>query len=217
VEFYGIARSLNPRAIPLPKEIKRKLNVSYGGAEDPANDTDRTAVARNTQFEFWVASWLTAGEKPIRMAEPDLQFAYRFQWRGLAAKRVRSSRQILKRVKRAADQVKKNTGTGFIALALDNYSTVRKIRSQSDLSVGARFFASDPQIEEAANYLMAEERHIKALLCFGHHARWLLEEEPPSLQMSNMTKIYLFPSSETRAQPGSRGRWLACHRPARAQ
>lgn len=111
MEFYGIARSLNPRAIPLPKEIKRKLNVSYGGAEDPANDTDRTAVARNTQFEFWVASWLTAGEKPIRMAEPDLQFAYRFQWRGLAAKRVRSSRQILKRVERAADQVKKDTGT----------------------------------------------------------------------------------------------------------
>jgi hypothetical protein len=75
-------------------------HCSYGGADDPADDTDRTFVARNTQFELWIAAWLTAGQKQVRMCEPDVQVAQWFQWRGIAVKRIRSQAQILKRVKK---------------------------------------------------------------------------------------------------------------------
>jgi hypothetical protein len=133
------------------------------------------------------------------MAEPDLQVAFRFEWCGLAAKRIRAAGQILKRVKQAAEQVKQNTGTGFVALALDNYSLARSIKSRSELAAGARFFASYPQIEAAADHLMTKAPYVRGLICFGHFARWLPKEEPPSLQMSNLTRIYLLPSDDTDA------------------
>jgi hypothetical protein len=200
LEFYAIARSLNPRAVPVPKAVRRKLILAYGGADDPAHDNDRTIVARNTQFELWVAAWLTAGRKPVRIAEPDIQFAFRFQWCGLAAKRVRAPGQIVRRVRQAAEQVQRNTGTGFIALALDNYSLARRIRSRTELKAGARFFAAYREIEDAADWLMSKATHIRAFLCFGHYARWLPGEEPPSLQMSNLTRIYMLPSDATDAE-----------------
>ena len=149
VEFYGIARSINPRASPLPEASRDKFFLFYGGADDPADDSDVTAIARNIQFELWLAAWLTAGGKPIRQAEPDLQLAYRFEWRGVAAKRVRSRRHVRRRVTQAARQVKRNTGTGFVALSLDNYSTVRAIKARSDLAGGEKFFKSYPEIQRA--------------------------------------------------------------------
>ena len=48
LEFIGIARSINPRAGWLPNVLRKKLARAYGGADDPADDTDRTFVARNT-------------------------------------------------------------------------------------------------------------------------------------------------------------------------
>jgi hypothetical protein len=122
LEFWAAARSFNP-GVPLPKAHRRKLSLAYGGKDDPADDDDRSVVARNTQFELWVAAWLTAGRKPIRPREPDLEMAYRFQWRGLAAKRIRSRRQIGKRIREAAEQVKKASGSGFVAISLDHHTT----------------------------------------------------------------------------------------------
>ena len=113
LEFWGAARSFNPALRPLPKPLRDKLTLAYGGGDDPSEDGDGSVVTRNTQFELWVAAWLTAGRKPIRMREPDLEAAFRFEWRGIAAKRIRSRSQILKRVREAADQVRRASGTGF--------------------------------------------------------------------------------------------------------
>lgn len=197
MEFYGIARSINPRASPLPEASRDKFFLSYGGADDPADDSDVTAIARNIQIELWLAAWLTAGGKPIRQAEPDLQLAYRFEWRGVAAKRVRSRRHVRRRVTQAAGQVKRNTGTGFVALSLDNYSTVRAIKARSDLAGGEKFFKSYPEIQRAAKYLQEKEKHIRGLLCFGHFARWSNNKSSSRLHLSNLTQIYMFPSDAT--------------------
>jgi hypothetical protein len=199
LEFIGITRSINPRAGSLPNVLRRKLARAYGGADDPADDTDRTFVARNTQFELWIAAWLTAGKKLVRICEPDLQVAQWFQWRGIAVKRIRSQAQILKRVKEAAAQVKEHTATGFVALALDNYSVRRRIRTRTDLEVGSRFFASYPEIDQANAYLAASAPWVRGLVCFGHHARWLPDRGRPSLQMSNLVQIYQLPTDEAEA------------------
>jgi hypothetical protein len=171
-EFYTIARSINPRVTP-PKVFRQKLAIAYGGADDPAKDTEESARARNYQFELWVAAWLTAGDKRVRIQEPDLQVAQWFEWRGVAAKRVRSPSQIAKRVKQAAAQIKRQTSTGFVALALDNYSVPRRIRSRSELRAGSAFFGAYPEVELAADYLEISAPWVKGLICFGHFARWL--------------------------------------------
>ena len=197
MEYYAIARSINPRTLPLSESIQGIFRHSYGGADDPADDTDITATARNHQFELWLAAWLTAGGKRIRQAEPDLELAYRFEWRGVAAKRVRSRRHIRKRVRNAAEQVKRNTGTGFVAISLDNFSTVRAIKARSDLAAGKKFFNCYPEIHGAARYLQEKETHIRGLLCFGHYARWSGHRHSSKLHLSNLSQIYLFPSDLT--------------------
>lgn len=194
-ELYAIARSLNPR-LRAPDVLRRKLAIAHGGADDPAKDTEASARARDYQFELWVAAWLAAGGKPVRLMEPDLQVAQWFQWRGVAAKRVRSRRKILARVKEAAAQIKKHTPTGFVALALDNYSVPRSIRSRSELGAGSAFFASYPEIDVAVDYLENHAPWVKALICFGHFARWLPDRGRPSLQRSNLTQIYQLPADQ---------------------
>lgn len=195
LEFWAAARSINPRLRPLPKSLRRKLSLAYGGKDDPADDDDRSVVARNTQFELWLAAWLVAGRRPLRMREPDLEAAYGFQWRGIAAKRVRSRRRIAKRVFDAAAQVKQASGTGFIALSLDNYSTTAGIRARSSLRIGERFFEAYPEIDTAADQLKRRAPWIRALVCFGHYARWV-NPQNPSLQMDNLTKIVLLPEDQ---------------------
>jgi len=210
LEFYAIARSISPR-VPAPEVLRRKLAIAHGGADYPARDTEESARARNYQFELWVAAWLTAGGKPVRMLEPDLQVAQWFQWRGVAAKRVRSPGKIITRVKQAAAQIKDHTPTGFVALALDNYSVPRRIRSRS-LRAGAAFFSSYPEIERAADYLENHAPWVKGLICFGHFARWLPDRGRPSLQMSNLTQIHQLPADE--AEDGQLSAFFEEHRTA---
>lgn len=191
LEFYAAARSVNPRMRPT-RDMRRKLTLAYGGKDDPLDDDDRSVVARNTQFELWLASWFVAGGKPIRMGEPDLLAAYRFRWRGVAAKRIRSRRQIRKHVLAAAEQVKRWSGTGFIAISLDNFSDTTGIRARSSLRIGERFFQAYPEVDVATDVLVSKAPWIRALICFGHYARWV-NSQSPSLQMDNLTKIVLFP------------------------
>jgi hypothetical protein len=191
LEFHAAARSINSRLRPT-RLMHRKLALAYGGKDDPVDDDDRSVVARNTQFELWLAAWFVAGRKPIRMGEPDLLAAYRFQWRGVAAKRIRSRRQIRKHVLDAAEQVKRRSGTGFIAISLDNFSHTAGLRARSSRRIGERFFQAYPEVDAAATVLVHKAPWIRALICFGHYARWV-NPQNPSLQMDNLTKIVLFP------------------------
>jgi hypothetical protein len=195
MEFYGISRSLNPRAT-FPPEYLRKLATTFGGNVDPAKDGDGSHVARNLQFELWVAAWLAAGGKPVRLGEPDLQVAYRFEWRGLAAKRVRSPRKIQVRVREAATQVRDSTGDGFIAVSLDNFAITGRVRARTPLKAGASFFELFPEAKRATRWATENAPWIRAVLWFGHLARWSRLRTSPHLELSTLTNLALLERSQ---------------------
>src|SRR5438876_2945393 len=83
-DFYDIARAINPRGGSPTTKLRRDLARAYYGHLDPSAADTKSITARNLQFQLWLASWYTAGDKPMRYEEPDLQVAYWFRWHGVA-------------------------------------------------------------------------------------------------------------------------------------
>lgn len=198
-EFSGIANILPRDRSRLTKQVRKKLQQSYGGRDDPAEDGPRQVIARSTQFELWLAAYLAAGGKSVQSGEPDLLLDYQSKWQGIAAKRVRSRRQIVARIQAAAKQVRTRTGTGFVAVALDNYSdrdTSRDVSSDG-ATRGAAFFQEFPEIITATDWLQTHAPWIIGLISFGHVAHWELRSIPPSLAMDNLVHLVALGRSDT--------------------
>jgi hypothetical protein len=84
------------------------------GAPTPTDD--RNHLARNTQFELYVADLFTMGDVSAKLGEPDILLDYCGSVCGVAAKRVRSLRQAVRRADEAADQLKSHQLRGFVAV-----------------------------------------------------------------------------------------------------
>ena len=190
-EFAAIANILpaDPGAISM--QLHRKFQRSYGGHDDPALDGPRQIVARSTQFELWLAAFLVAGGLAVCPAEPDLVLWYDSRWRGVAAKRVRSRSQILRRVKDAAAQVRRSTGGGFVALSLDNFADSGELATSADSGVKRRvaFIDEFPEIGDAATWVEAKAPWIQGMLCFGQLARWHVAHPPAHLELDNLVHL----------------------------
>jgi hypothetical protein len=80
-----------------------KLQKLLGGPDVP-NDKAETK-AQDYQFEFFVASLVRlGGVLGVHAGEPDIRIQFGNQAIGIAAKRVSSRQQLIKRIRKAIDQ-----------------------------------------------------------------------------------------------------------------
>lgn len=187
-EFSAIANIVPKGPGAVTPRMRMQLQKSYGGADDPALDGPHQVVARNTQFELWLAAYLVAGGKAVGSAEPDLVMEYADAMQGIAAKRIRSRAQIVKRVQAAAKQVRTRIGTGFVAISLDNFTDPGAVALSSNTGVerGQRYFKEFPEVTRAIDWLQAHAPWIIGIICFGHIANWYVATPPPRLEMDNL-------------------------------
>jgi hypothetical protein len=160
----------------------------------PDDETDRTIIARNTQFELFVGAWLAAGGVEVRLAEPDLVILFNNEWVGVAAKRVRSRRKVVRRTERAIKQVEARTRIGMVALNVDHL--LGDLALDGDVvDRGALFEAQVPELADAIRVAQSHPS-IKALLALGFHFAWEREGETPRLEMSSFYNWQFFPNND---------------------
>jgi len=82
---------------------------------------DLNTIGRNTQFELFVATLFAIGGVKIFGEEPDLRFMMFEQERGLAVKRVRSTKKLRANVSDGARQLAKNGVDGLIAVNVEPF------------------------------------------------------------------------------------------------
>jgi hypothetical protein len=96
--------------------------LALNGAD--LEEEDANPVARNTQFELYVAAALTAGDLPNVIGEPDIVLRFRNELLGVAAKRVQSMSKLATRGREAVKQIcrhrdAKAISRGIVALNVD--------------------------------------------------------------------------------------------------
>jgi len=85
----------------------------------PLPSEDANSIARDKQFELYLAAILERTGFVVSLEEPDILFSYNSQTYSLAAKRVKSEQQISRRYREAIKQIKKHPYPGFIGISLD--------------------------------------------------------------------------------------------------
>ena len=100
-----------------PKELGALLQPLFDGANLPSSDAN--TLARDRQFELYLAALFAHSGFNIKLEEPDLMFEHEGTHYGIAAKRISSAKQIKKRVQEARSQLSKAGLRGLIALSVD--------------------------------------------------------------------------------------------------
>ena len=136
-----------------PTELRRALPDLMSGAPTPSADGGNR-LARNLQFQFFLAGQLAHSGYSITLEEPDAIFVFEGAAYGVAAKRPISAQQVVRRVRDAVRQLARENLTGFIALSLDGL-----LRSPDPYVVAAGEAALD----------MAAKTHLQQ--AFAPHAR----------------------------------------------
>lgn len=115
LEFYLISTMLGEVATL----SANRISAAMGG--HPLRADDSTTTSRDIQFELLVAALVHhAGIRDVSFEEPDIRIRAGSRYVGVAAKRISSKSQVLKRVRKAAKQIRQNDDYGIIALNLDS-------------------------------------------------------------------------------------------------
>lgn len=205
-EFYYIARASGGESGVADRRLRDTLGNALSGPLDPREEDDETARPRNTQLELFVGAWLTSGGAPIRQGEPDLLLQMEDTWHGIAVKRVRSRRKLITRVREAAEQVKRRTGTGMVAIGVDAF--VEDVPTGLEPpEAGRSFMEAIPELMSAHDLLMSQP-HIRGFIVLGARYEWSNAEgeERPRLAMNTFTQFRLFANSDDEKRRGDA--WL---------
>lgn len=146
-----------------------KLTLMMGGAD--LHD-GRSALARNTEFELYLASLFALASAEVRVGEPDVRLRYGYELVGLAAKRIRSTarRQLSKHIDDAVDQIGRSRLRGLIAIKLESRFSYIDPRQQEDVVLKGFSDAFD-----SINPHMAKHETNPRLLgymAFGYISHW---------------------------------------------
>lgn len=186
IEQYVIARALGRPGRTLEPNHARKLEEMLSGADVP--DADRNPTARNTQFELYVAAYLTMGEVGVAIGEPDLIIDYLGAPHGLAAKRVRSFKQAPRRAREAADQISAAGMSGIVAVNVD------VLLSLSDSSPEpARTLTERVEVLNNVERTMSDLEQVVATFTFGRDAVWDFRGPRPSVSVSHSVRFTVHP------------------------
>jgi hypothetical protein len=196
IEQYTVVRALDQKE-DLAKVGIEKLKTMLGGPDIAADETN--PIARNTQFELYVGACLAFGGVSLHLKEPDLTFQYQGTPTGIAVKRVRSSVQLAKRAKEAADQIQASGMPGFVAVNVDQIMK---------LSGASRGVGLDQQVPELAQVEadLCERPGVLGLIGFGHRATWTFAVVPPKLEIGSFNRVRLFSTRRQKKGDGD-GFW----------
>jgi hypothetical protein len=182
LEQYTIVRALDPKESMTELGLE-KLQQMLGGPDIAADETN--PIARNTQFELYVGACLRFGGVSLDLQEPDLAFSYQGVPTGIAVKRVRSSAQLVKRAREAADQIRASRMPGFVAVNVDQ---ITKLSGQCH-GVGL-----DQQVPELTpvESALGERPGILGLLAWVHRATWTFQDTSPKLELGSFNRVRIF-------------------------
>lgn len=188
IEQYLVARSLGLPPRELSEARHLKLREMLSGAETAG--TDRNSLARNTQFEQYVAALFAMADIPFAIAEPDLVFEYNGTAVGLAAKRVQSLRQAARRADEAAEQIAASGMLGVVALNLD----VLLLRHADGTGPEATL-AERLQVVDTIESRMADRPQVIATMTFGRDSIWTFQGERPTVEISHTHRFTAHPKT----------------------
>jgi hypothetical protein len=190
LEQVTIVRATPPRD-RLSPEHQAKLAEMLGGADLEANE--RNPLARNTQFELYIAATLAMGGALIRFAEPDVRLMYAGRDVGIAAKRVTSPAQIRRRTLAAAEQIARAGGGGFIALNLDilvKGMSVETAEEQERVAFNS-YMAPLDRVEAE----LVDRNHVLGTFVFANAAQWSFGGVRPRFRISTYRRFWPLPKS----------------------
>lgn len=189
LEQYIVTRALGRPSRTLRELQRRKIEEMLSGTEVP--ETDQNHLARNIQFELYVAALLTMGDVPAVLAEPDIVFDYFGTPRGLAAKRVRSLRQAVRRADEAAEQLAANGLQGFVVVNVDLLLKAGRGIPGPEATLAERI-----QVVNAIEERMADRTHVLGTFTLGRDCIWTFAGERPSAAVSHSYRFTVHPRAD---------------------
>ena len=179
----------NPHGIS--NSHREKLEQMLGGADLPEWDTN--SIARDTQFELYAGAMLSMGGVPVMLAEPDLQVFIAGREFGLAAKRVKTPKQLRKRVSEAVKQIRRTRHRGFVVVCVDLLVNDTGLPGGA-MERGAAFDERIARLHELDEWLVEQEA-VVGRMAIGHDSIWHLGGERPGLEVAMVRQHRLFPRS----------------------
>ncbi|WP_420632717.1 hypothetical protein [Candidatus Palauibacter sp.] len=142
-----------------------KLERTLGGALLD-EDEGRDGSARDIEFELLQAAKFRLGGVSVYAGEPDLRIRYGYEKVGVAAKRIRSLRddQVVRHVKKAAEQISGSGLRGWIAINLD-----ARFRSTSVIQSRESLFPAFDKIFDSVNETFRSQYENSDVLGFRLH------------------------------------------------
>jgi hypothetical protein len=196
VEQYFATRALGRPGRRLSDTHRRKLEEMLSGTDTP--EDDRNHLARNTQFELYIAALFTMGDLPCVLEEPDLRFEHLGRPHGVAAKRVRSFRKAAKNALKAADQVLASGLPGVVAVNVDVL-----LKTSATLPGPDTTLADCLAVVEKIERLMSEREHVVATMTVGRECTWDFSGTRPAVSASTSVRFTAHPrrdGDETRSR-----------------
>ena len=197
LEQYIIARSLGRPGRRLSHAQLAKLEAMLSGAD--TEDDDRNPFARNTQFELYAGAILIMGDVKTWLAEPDSRFDYLGLEVGLAAKRIRSPKQLIKRAKEAVQQIKASGILGFVAMNVD--VLVKAVGSDP---TGSHLLDERLVAINEVDGLLSQHEEVVGSLIFARDAYWQFGADRPAISVSSTHRFAVYSQSPAEKTRGER-------------
>jgi hypothetical protein len=181
------AQQTHRRTTPFTSD---KLRLMLGGADVAEG---RNTIARDTQFELYIAAMFTLAGASVSRGEPDLRFLFGPEKVGVAAKRVSSLQpaQLKRHVNKAVEQIRQSRLRGFVAVNLDSRFGTVKLSNGRD-----RLIADFEQAFDELNVhltTMQGEPNVIGVMVHGYVTEWSFENEPPTLATSAPFRWHFWP------------------------
>ena len=182
-----------------PSELTAVLKPLFDGAILPSSDSN--TLARDRQFELYMAALFTHSGFKVELKEPDLKFEHDGIYYGIAAKRISSARQIKKRVKEARLQLSKTGFRGLIALSVDRLLPGDVPR----LVAGSEQALDDAGTSLIQSILRVHGRTIAPLLCHANVVGLIMNLVVPGVMAGTMGHIGTTTSLRIMPRPDDEG------------
>jgi hypothetical protein len=177
-EFYIIIRAIRSRPAMWNGALRNKVSAMMGGHEFEAQDSN--CIPRNTQFELYVLALFIMGGATVSLEEPDLRLLYGAEQVGVSVKRLRSPKQLRRRVMEAANQIESHGLRGFVAVNYDLFTVgVGGPEDLEDIAERGRRFEEALSPVYALTHAFAERPSVMGLMNFGYSAHWENNQIPP--------------------------------------
>jgi hypothetical protein len=196
-EQFIVARALHRLNRTRDAILLSKLQTMLSGAD--TDEEDKNPLARNTQFELYVGATLAMGGVQTRLAEPDLRIYYCGKEIGIAAKRVRSVKQLIKRAKDAVNQIKASGLPGIVALNVDVL-----LRKTGTGDLGTEQLAERLAALTEVDQMLSKYEEVFTSLIIARDAVWQFGGRKPSWGMAIWHRFHLYPRTAEQCEPGEK-------------